>query len=144
MTPRIPANEWQAANIPEELPLHIRRNIDPGEGGCWLWRRCRSRDGYGWASLHNKTYQAHRIVYVLLQGDPPSGTVLDHLCRVRHCVNPTHLEAVTPRENLARSELTPAGMKQCRKGHELSPYHGQRRCLTCKTEYERSAWRKRT
>lgn len=137
-TPRIPMTAWQAANLPSELPLHIRRNIGPGEDGCWLWTRSRSRDGYGWASYQNRTYQAHRLVYLLLVGEPGDGLHLDHLCRVRHCVNPGHLDPVTPAENLRRSELIPAGMTRCAKGHSFTDYSGQRRCLICKQAYQRN------
>lgn len=137
MTASRPLTAWQEANTPPELPRHVRRNIGPGDGGCWLWLRSTSPDGYGWASLDNRTHQAHRLVYRLLVGEPAEGLVLDHLCRVRHCVRPSHLEPVTPAENLRRSELTPAGMTRCANGHALSDWHGQRRCLTCKAEYDR-------
>lgn len=121
------------------LPSHIQRAIVVDPSGCWIWQRSRSRDGYGWASLHNKTHQAHRLVYKLLAGEPPEGMHLDHLCRVRHCVNPAHLEPVTPGENIRRSTLTPAGMTECAKGHgELSEMRGQRRCLVCLAQYEES------
>lgn len=115
---------------------HIRRHIEVNPSGCWLWTASKSRDGYGWTSLNGKTYQAHRLVYIMLVGPVPDGMVLDHLCRVRHCVNPAHLEPVTTAENLRRSPLTPAGQDRCRKGHELSEYRGQRRCLVCLAEYE--------
>ncbi|WP_366909289.1 HNH endonuclease signature motif containing protein [Nesterenkonia sp.] len=138
MTAPKPMNAWQAANLPESLPLHIRRNITPGDGGCWLWTRSRSRDGYGWASYQDKTYEAHRLVYRLTHGGVPDGKVIDHLCRVRHCVNPDHLEAVTPGENLRRSELTPAGAKACVKGHPFEQWNGQRRCRTCREEYAKA------
>ncbi|MEU9947038.1 HNH endonuclease signature motif containing protein [Streptomyces sp. NPDC047939] len=130
-----PLTEWQERTTPAELPRHIRRNIAPGENGCWLWTRSRSRDGYGWASLNDRTYQAHRLLYVLLKGEPKEGLVLDHLCRVRHCVNPSHLEPVTPRQNLERGN-TPTGATHCKKGHALTPYYGQRRCVPCKNDYE--------
>ncbi len=133
-----PLTEWQTAVTPECLPRHIRRNIEPSaDGDCWLWTRSRSTDGYGWASLNNRTYQAHRLIYRLVVGEPPEGLVLDHLCRVRHCVNPSHLEPVTPGENLRRSPFTTAGMERCALGHEFSPWHGQRRCLTCLADYRR-------
>lgn len=123
-------------SVPVELPAHIRRNIQVSPSGCWLWTKSRSRDGYGWASLNNKTYQAHRLVYLLSEGQIPDGLVLDHLCRRRHCVNPDHLEPVTPGENIRRSTLTPAGMKTCVKGHDFEEIRGQRRCPTCLAEYE--------
>lgn len=130
-----PLTNWQEQNTPAELPRHIRRNIDPGDNGCWLWTRSRSRDGYGWASLNDRTHQAHRLLYVLLKGRPPEGLVLDHLCRVRRCVNPDHLEPVTPRQNLERG-ITTTSATHCKKGHELAPYYGQRRCIPCKNDYE--------
>jgi hypothetical protein len=134
-----PLNWWQQEHTPASLPLHIRRNMAPGPAGCWLWMRSLSPDGYGWASLAGRTSQAHRLVYVLINGDPPSGLTLDHLCRVRHCVNPDHLEPVTNAENLRRGN-TPTGWDRCQKcGGEFS-WIGrrarQRRCLPCRDAYE--------
>jgi hypothetical protein len=137
MTKPKPLTDWQLT-LPTALPRHIRRNIADGDGGCWLWTRSRSRDGYGWASLDNRTHQAHRLVFRLLRGDP--GEQLDHTCRVRHCVNPAHLEPVTPRENLLRSPITEAGRIACLKcGGAFSQYHGQRRCLDCLRDYRQRA-----
>jgi len=123
------------------LPAHIVRNIEVDGDGCWLWTRSRSRDGYGWASLHDKTHQAHRLVYRLLVGEPPTGMILDHICRVRHCVNPSHLEPVTPRENIKRSPITPAGAERClRCDGEFSMIgitKPQRRCKPCYREWHR-------
>ena len=139
-----PLNWWQAANTPDTLPLHVRRSIAPGPNGCWLWMRSLSRDGYGWTSLNNRTHQAHRLVYVLTHGEPPEGMLLDHLCRIRHCVNPGHLEPVTPAENLLRSPLTPAGQTCCQKcGGPLSWIGRQRRCLPCQRVYHAAAERER-
>ncbi|MET9055269.1 HNH endonuclease signature motif containing protein [Streptomyces bacillaris] len=129
-----PLTEWQQQNTPPEVPRHIRRNIAPGDNGCWLWTRSKSRDGYGWASLNDRTYQAHRLLYVLVKGQPPEGLVLDHLCRIRHCVNPDHLEPVTPRQNLERG-VTTTSATHCKQGHPLSPFRGQRRCLICHAAY---------
>ena len=140
MTKPRPLTPWQEANTPPELPRSMRRNIAEGPpfgalGPCWLWTRSRSPDGYGWASYRNKTYQAHAIVYTILVGPLPKGLQRDHLCRVRHCVNPSHLDAVTCRVNLERSPLTTTGRTTCAKGHPLSRWYGQRRCLTCLEAY---------
>jgi len=73
------------------------------ESGCWVWRGSRFRTGY--ANIANdpgKTRLAHRVVYEALVGPIPQGLVLDHLCRVRHCINPEHLELVTGLENTRR------------------------------------------
>lgn len=132
-----PVLSFRVVGLPApQLPRHIQAAIREDESGCWIWLRSRSRDGYGWASLHTKTHQAHRLVYRLLVGEPAAGQVLDHLCRVRHCVNPAHLQEVTPRENLARSELTPAGMRCCAKcGSSFIRIRGQRRCPGCLAAY---------
>ncbi|MFK5284023.1 HNH endonuclease signature motif containing protein, partial [Lacticaseibacillus paracasei] len=49
-----------------------------------------------------KSQKAHRFMYERLVGPIPAGMQLDHLCRVRPCCNPAHLEPVTQRENIAR------------------------------------------
>lgn len=136
MTPPKPLTPWQEAHTPACLPRHIRRNIAPGERGCWLWTRSCSPDGYGWASLNNRTYQAHRLVYTLVKGDIPEGLMIDHLCRIRACVNPAHMEPVSARENQQRSPITPAGRLACLKcGGPLTWYMTpsvfQRRCIPC-------------
>jgi hypothetical protein len=68
------------------------------ENGCWLWQRTIDRGGYG--ALNGST--AHRFVYEMYRGPIPEGLHIDHLCRVRHCVNPDHMEPVTKAENCRR------------------------------------------
>lgn len=76
---------------------------------CWLWTAAiRRRSGYGVFSHQARTMLAHRFAYELLVGPIPDGLVIDHLCRVRHCVNPDHLEPVTQRENLRRGMRWPS------------------------------------
>lgn len=69
---------------------------------CWLWTGSRTTKGYGHLLVDGRFTQAHRLAYELEVGPIASGLVIDHLCRVRHCVNPAHLEPVTNRENLRR------------------------------------------
>lgn len=65
---------------------------------CWIWKGERSAHGYG---LYGGKF-AHRFVYEWLVGPVPKGIHLDHRCRQRGCVNPGHLEPVTPKENARR------------------------------------------
>jgi hypothetical protein len=71
-------------------------------GECWVWVGALNDDGYGVIWDGNRLVYAHRLMYRWTLGEPPEGLTLDHLCRVRACVNPIHLEAVTNRENIRR------------------------------------------
>lgn len=76
------------------------------ENGCWVWQRTVNSTGYGMGSMHGKHGYAHRLMYELHVGPIPPGYHVDHLCRVPACVNPAHLEPVTPRENARRGAAT--------------------------------------
>jgi hypothetical protein len=75
--------------------------IDP-DTGCWIWQLS-TANGYGQVWFFGRLYRAHRLFYILLVGDIPEGLQIDHRCRLRLCVNPDHLEAVTGPENVRRS-----------------------------------------
>lgn len=112
---------WQRAN-PERVRANDRKRyvsrrrtliervmqkIDKRRDGCWLWLGKTQRDGYGvvWSGgtrKEGRELRVHRVMYEHFRGAIPDGLVLDHLCRVRNCVNPDHLDPVTLRENLDR------------------------------------------
>ena len=119
-------------------------------GACWHWTGSISPSGYGRFGLRRGTMvQAHRFAYEALVGPIPEGLDLDHLCRVRNCVNPEHLEPVSRAENLRRGVgvggKRPGGMHEinaakthCKHGHEFTPENtainsasGCRQCRTC-------------
>lgn len=91
--------------------------------GCWLWTDLVTTAGYGRLWNGERVVAAHRWAFERYAGPIPEGLQLDHLCRVRVCVNPDHLEVVTTAENTRRgqSPTTIAARKnQCFRGHDLS------------------------
>jgi hypothetical protein len=122
--------------------------------GCWLWTaKCNNR-GYGMFGIDRKMRTAHRVSYEIHVGPIPPGMDIDHLCSVRHCVNPTHLEPVPHRENLLRGTgfaAVNAAKTHCPHGHEYTPENtyanpnpqGGRICRTCKRERDRRASRRK-
>jgi hypothetical protein len=72
-------------------------------GFCWLWTGGLNNCGYGQVSFQGRTQAAHRVVWELLVGPIAKGLQLDHLCHMRLCVNPDHLEPVTKAENMRRA-----------------------------------------
>lgn len=109
-----------------------------GPDDCWLWTSCLTKGGYGAVRWTGKKRRAHRVVYEIVIGSIPEGMQLDHLCRVRHCVNPAHLEPVTPLENFLRGESFAAVFRRsttCVKGHPFDAYNGRARlCRTCRRQ----------
>ena len=122
--------------------------------GCWMWTAAQNGRGYGKFVAGSRTkgtrrfVLAHRYAYELLRGPIPDGMHIDHLCQVRGCVNPDHLEVVDNGENLRRSQNTFAGRharaRSCPQGHPyvgdnlyLCPKTGSRMCRTCRRERNR-------
>ena len=91
--------------------------------GCWTWIAS-NREGYPLIWHNKKMERAHRVVYQILIGSIQSGLYLDHLCRNKLCINPDHLEPVTPRINTLRgllpekSRARHANQTHCKHGHE--------------------------
>lgn len=116
--------------------------------GCWLWSGHITNAGYGTIELNGAPRRAHRICYEYYVGPIPESLTLDHLCRVRCCVNPKHLEPVTRGENVRRGigadlcrergTVRRSQKTHCDRGHEWTPENtghyaanGLRRCNAC-------------
>jgi hypothetical protein len=111
--------------------------------GCWIWTGSENGAGYGELRIEYKKHYAHRLVYEIMKGSIPKGFHLDHLCRTPCCVNPDHLEAVTPRENVIRGiSLSAQRAKQthCKLGHPLAVVRksGRRGCRICIGAYNKN------
>lgn len=119
--------------------------------GHWMWTG-RVDNTYGrLAGPSSRLEYAHRLAYTLWTGPIPDGLQIDHLCRVRLCCNPAHLEAVTQQVNLARGQgmcVINAAKTHCPQGHPYSPENtrvryrkvAERCCRTC--DRERNSRRK--
>lgn len=95
------ARFWAKVNKDGPAPAHR-----PELGSCWLWTAGKDVGGYGIFRVSTASQKkAHRVSYVMLVGAIPDGLQLDHLCRVRHCVRPDHLEPVTGAENCRRGTV---------------------------------------
>ncbi|MFH9014005.1 HNH endonuclease signature motif containing protein [Streptomyces sp. NPDC017943] len=125
-------------------------NVAKRDDGCWFWTASKNTGGYGHFMYGGQRGNAHRFAYEALVGPIPEGLVLDHLCRVRHCVNPDHLEPVTMRVNSLRGEgpsAKNAVKTHCKQGHEFSASNtyvtprGRRQCRTCQRSRQRT-WRR--
>ena len=111
-----------------------------GQDSCWLWTAAKEPAGYGHFKKDGRPHPAHRVAYEMVVGPIPDGLDLDHLCRNPSCVNPAHLEPVTPRENTRRAD-TVLGIRSaathCRQGHPLAEGNlrtdksGRRFCRAC-------------
>jgi hypothetical protein len=108
--------------------------------GCWLWEGTWSPDGYGYFHVEGRKMKvAHKFLYEREIAPVPEGMELDHLCKLRCCVNPQHLEAVTHAVNISRGQSGSYNKNKthCRNGHPYSGDNlrttasGERVCRTC-------------
>lgn len=120
---------------------------------CWLWTGAKDSGGYGQIrNAEGVVVKAHRLSLELAARPlPPGGVgselVTDHLCRVRHCVRPDHLEIVTRQTNTLRGETLAAAQilrTHCPKDHEYDEANtiiqgdGKRRCRECRNMQRRA------
>ncbi len=88
------------------------------ENGCWRWTGSHGPKGYGFISTSGRTRAVHRVAYEIWNGPIPDGLEIDHECRVRDCINPEHLRAMTHRENVRRAVRS--RRTHCRRGHRYT------------------------
>lgn len=143
--------------VPDKMYAYARIWVMPN--GCWHWTGAIDPMGYGRATRGNEyAVLAHRFVWRFLRGEIGPGMQLDHQCHNtddacpggrtcvhRRCVNPEHLEEVTPRQNVTRGKTLPALnllKTECPYGHPLDwtdPATGWRQCMTCaRARHERA------
>ena len=133
----------QPRSFAPDVPLieRVLRRSERVESGCWLYQGSLDSGGYSCLRIGQRNDRGHRITWQAANGEIPEGKHIDHLCRIRSCVNPEHLEPVTVRENTFMRALWVGDLPKqthCPNGHEMTPeniYHrpdnGSRQCRAC-------------
>jgi hypothetical protein len=130
---------WAKADKAGPLPDHR-----PDLGPCWDWTGAvDKRSGYGRFRIEGRTRQAYKVAWWLEVGTVPDGLDLDHLCRRRICVRPSHLEPATRSQNIRRGARSIRFLGRCRSGRHIIAsevdihFRGDRSlgCLACHREY---------
>jgi len=121
--------------------------------GCHLWQPSLDRDGYGIFFLRGAGRKAHRVAWFDAFGEIPKGYVINHVCRKRNCVNPQHLQILTPYENTHRdSNSLPYINSQktvCPEGHPYDATESAgggrtiRICSSCRRKKQAAARKRR-
>lgn len=132
---------------PSQLPVPIKDKVesrvireDRGYGTkCWVWQGATDRDGYPHMQVRirpgvKRLRRAQRVVHEEYLGPIPEGYEVDHLCHVIQCLNPEHLEAVTPEENLRRRRIKTKTDTHCSNGHDAVHRNAYGHCKMCKRE----------
>jgi hypothetical protein len=88
---------------PGPVPMDPLTRYRVDDRGCWIWTGAVHKTGYGQIKWNGKSTVAHRVVYTLIKGEIPEGKILDHLCSVKLCVNPDHLDPTTMSVNTQRA-----------------------------------------
>ena len=140
---------WRAEMVaPDSSLMRFLIKVKVNDAGCWVWTGGHGQDGYGRFFWDKPTGQirAHQAVLRFLGVEVPDGMVPDHLCENTSCVNPAHLEIVTPEENTRRMWET-RELPRRKNGHPFTPENTiyrndtygkpHRACRTCVREGKR-------
>lgn len=137
---------YKEGYVHKPLVMRFLEKFTVGDG-CWEWTAFRDKAGYARiqeGGRKGSVLYAHRLSYELFIGPIPEGMVIDHLCRNRGCVNPTHMEIVTNGENVRRG-MSPTQILsrkgECIRGHKRTPENtyivpktGSAQCRICRRE----------
>lgn len=138
--------------IPDRVAQRAATRWEPGDGGCWISTYSVASHGYAQIGWQDDNYRqvvtAHRAAWVHVNGQIPPGMTVDHVCRVRRCVNPAHLRLMTNVDNATsngrgnRRKPTPTGTL-CSAGHEVLLYaSGAKHCRECANAWARAKYQR--
>jgi len=115
---------WNSVPIPERVALRAVTNVDVQPDGCWISLYSVASHGYsqiGWQDSRSRhVVLGHRAAWVSVNGQVPMGVTIDHLCKVRRCVNPEHLRLLPNFENARRIDGKDWAMGTCANGHDAT------------------------
>lgn len=97
---------------------------------CLVWQAGKTTGGYGETWDGRRVLYAHRLAYERAHGPIPKGLQIDHLCRVRSCCNPEHLEAVTVAVNVRRGNAAKLVADDVREIRRLKGIETSRKVAT--------------
>ena len=108
--------------------------------GCWVWTASKFADGYGKFKFDGKNRRAHRMAWLLTNGEIPDGMVVMHSCDIRECVNPEHLSIGSAKDNsqdmVSKNRHRNQIKTHCPEGHEYNivTKNSYRQCRICKNK----------
>lgn len=127
--------------------VDVKRSDD-----CWAWKLSKFGNGYGKASVKNRTRLAHRLSWEIANGPIPRGMMICHKCDNPPCVNPNHLFLATQKTNMQdcveKKRQNNTRKTHCKQGHQLSSdnlvvYGKWRYCKRCRQNWARISYKRR-
>jgi hypothetical protein len=163
-------NQWTNTPLQDRIMKAVTIGCDPGviyeytdysckqiileDEPCWLFNTYVEKTGYTRFEFEGKRRQSHIYSWIAFYGtEVPEGLILDHLCLDKTCVNPRHLQPVTPTENDRRARFHYQQRKEtCKNGHEfkdpniiyrkVSATRVDRRCRICVNQQKAESYHK--
>lgn len=130
------------STVVDRIMAHVIETPGPLDTPCWVCTYAQNYSGYTRINDDGRIRRCHRAMYEEAVGAIPDGLVCDHICRVRNCVNPAHIEIITQRANVLRGDHPLVLLwrtNTCKRGHSLDGAYlapdGSRRCRTCQDEH---------